>query len=613
MAIFRYKTYFFPRITHLNFPGYLALFVLLLNGFTSYGNNKEKIKKASGKELPQLLINLPYDEMVSDLDFSKTYYKKSLRFIDKNKPELSGDINLKLGIVYYLSGEYDSAFLFNQKAISFYENAHNELKTGTTYCLTGYQLKRRDLKQAFHYYRKGLPLVIKSKNKRELATAYDNYGVLHEMNEALDSALYFYQKSLALKTNLNDSIALPYSYNNIGGVYLLQNNFEAAKEQFEKGREIRIRINDKMGIAESLSSLGDLHTKWNKIRAAIGYYHSSNKLCEEIKYPYLIQYNSEKLAANYEKSNQTDSAIFHLKKSYSIKDSLFNEKNNKTLIEFETRFKTAEKDKEIALLDKKITAEKLENEKNKNIIYAISLTLVLLFFSAVLFIQHQRRKAKAQKDAAIIAEREKGIELMIQATEEERKRIAKELHDGVGQQMTAVKMSWQNLSSKINSTNNDLYNELVKITTMLDDASRDVRAVSHQMMPRTLIEMGLKEAIEDMLSKSLGSANIKYQFDCLGINERLPEKVEITLFRIAQELTNNIIKHSNANQAIFQLIKRSGQIVFIVEDNGKGISTNTKDGIGIFNMVSRINTINGHINFEPGPETGTLVTVRIPL
>ena len=186
---------------------------------------------------------------------------------------------------------------------------------------------------------------------------------------------------------------------------------------------------------------------------------------------------------------------------------------------------------------------------------------------------------------------------MIQATEEERKRIAKELHDGVGQQMTAVKMSWQNLSSKINASNNELYNELVKITSMLDDASRDVRAVSHQMMPRTLIEMGLKKAIEDMLTKSLGSANIQYQFDCIGIKDRLPEKVELTLFRIAQELTNNIIKHSNATQAIFQLIQRSGQLVFIVEDNGKGISKNEQEGIGIFNMLSRINTMNGNINF----------------
>ena len=133
------------------------------------------------------------------------------------------------------------------------------------------------------------------------------------------------------------------------------------------------------------------------------------------------------------------------------------------------------------------------------------------------------------------------------------------------------------------------------------------------MMPRALTELGLIEAISDMLEKSLGMSTIKYEFEHFGIDERLSEKVEVSLYRVTQELINNIIKHSNAKKVNVQLLKNAGKVILIVEDDGKGISISKTDGHGLLNMKSRINTLHGELNLEPSPNSGTLATIRIPI
>jgi len=152
--------------------------------------------------------------------------------------------------------------------------------------------------------------------------------------------------------------------------------------------------------------------------------------------------------------------------------------------------------------------------------------------------------------------------------------------------------------------------------TILDDSTKELRELSHRMMPRALSELGLLPALNDMLENSLGNTDIQYMLEHFGIKqeERFAENVEISLYRITQELINNVIKHSQANQVNIQLMKSGKSLILIVEDNGKGIdSGENKKGIGLMNISSRVDTVNGNVNFEPSPEGGTLATVKIPL
>lgn len=231
--------------------------------------------------------------------------------------------------------------------------------------------------------------------------------------------------------------------------------------------------------------------------------------------------------------------------------------------------------------------------------------LILGFISSVGFFKSRRQNKLNQ---IRIEEQKKGLSAIIQAQEDERKRIAKDLHDGIVQQLGGLKLGLQ----KIFTNNED--EETAKIVEILDDSTNELRILSHRMMPRSLGELGLIPALTDMLENSLGHTTINYQFEHFGIKGRLKEAVEIAIYRIAQELVNNVIKHSQADKVNIQLLKNANNIIFIVEDNGRGMeSENGKQGIGLMNITSRLDTIRGKVNFEPSPESGTLATIVIPV
>ncbi|MBK8530821.1 MAG: ATP-binding protein [Flavobacteriales bacterium] len=149
---------------------------------------------------------------------------------------------------------------------------------------------------------------------------------------------------------------------------------------------------------------------------------------------------------------------------------------------------------------------------------------------------------------------------------------------------------------------------------IVDDASRDVRGIAHRMMPRALGRLGLVPALEDMLRKSLSSPGMRYAFESHGLTERLPSEVEIGVFRIAQELVANALKHANASEVHVQLLRNKGQLVMIMEDDGQGFDpTSRSDGMGMQNMKDRARVMQAIFSIEPGTQGGTIATLRVPL
>jgi signal transduction histidine kinase len=241
----------------------------------------------------------------------------------------------------------------------------------------------------------------------------------------------------------------------------------------------------------------------------------------------------------------------------------------------------------------------------------LAFSVILVTAISFLIALRIKQRTEKEKNKAIIREKEAGIKSVIIATEEERKRIAKDLHDGIGQQLGGLKLAWQKLLEKeSNATEKEKLRDLSKI---LDETAQEVRVISHQMMPRVLSEFGLVPAIDDMLKKSLSNTEIKYEYIHDGMDLRLPETIEISLYRICQELINNIIKHSGADVVSVQLMKSKSFIILVVEDNGKGFQTGKPvEGIGLQNISNRVNIVNGSVNFERGEKKGTSATIHIP-
>jgi signal transduction histidine kinase len=270
---------------------------------------------------------------------------------------------------------------------------------------------------------------------------------------------------------------------------------------------------------------------------------------------------------------------------------------DKNISDAEVKFNTSQisYEKEMSELKSKKDAEQL--------IY-LSIGIIGLITASFIFIT-QRRKIRANE----LVQQEK-IRALLAGEEKERTRVAKDLHDGIVQNLTALKMNLQSLQTPSLAQQD----ELQKIGAEIDLLNQEIRAIAYQMMPVTLKELGLAKALEDAFARNLKSLHIAYHFESIGFETRLPEHIEVNLFRIGQELLNNLIKHSKASKVDILLMNRNERIQLIVEDNGIGIPAGKiQEGIGMNSIRIRLSAMQGKITFEPREQGGTVVSILVPL
>jgi len=264
-----------------------------------------------------------------------------------------------------------------------------------------------------------------------------------------------------------------------------------------------------------------------------------------------------------------------------------------------------------------IRQEKLHTALWVALILAI---ITIILTSRILSLRIFAQKLKAERNdiqreqevQQILAESKlTHLNAVIQGQESERTRIAKDLHDGLGGLLSTVKIHFLTVQQEIESINKLL--TFKKATHMLDDACEEVRRIAHNMMPDALDQLGLSAVILD-LSQALEEKGYVVHTQLLNVEDRLPEELEINLYRIIQELVNNIIKYAEATQIIIQLSRDGDKIFLTVEDNGRGFDPITKySGIGLQNIRSRVDFLSGEIDISSQPGDGTSVFISLPL
>lgn len=221
-------------------------------------------------------------------------------------------------------------------------------------------------------------------------------------------------------------------------------------------------------------------------------------------------------------------------------------------------------------------------------------------------------KESSNYQKIIIEQREKSIEDIIETQDRERTRIARDIHDGVLQRLGVLVLKSKNF---VSNSDKNTDNETSDFVENLEESAKELREISHQIMPKALeTDATIIDAINNLLLDSMPVAGIKYEFEYFNIPDKISEKIKITIYRVLQELLSNIIKHSQSTKINVQLFIIENKITLVVDDNGIGISESSKNnGIGLSNILSRVEALNGNVNMENNLKNGTSTTVNIPL
>jgi signal transduction histidine kinase len=201
---------------------------------------------------------------------------------------------------------------------------------------------------------------------------------------------------------------------------------------------------------------------------------------------------------------------------------------------------------------------------------------------------------------------------LVESQEQERKRVAVELHDSLGQSLQVIKGRAQ-LGLNRAGASPESATEFEEISSAAGQAIQEVRAISHALRPAELDQLGLAKALEWMVEKTGATSATRFGCEVDSV-DRLPPEMEITVYRVAQEGINNVLKHANATEAILQLQREAGAVRFSILDNGGGIVKPAhSDGQGLLNMAERVRLLGGKFDIQSAPGKGTRLTVTIPL
>jgi signal transduction histidine kinase len=550
------------------------------------------------------------------LDSTVKHYKLALQEIKNTKHEnWYGYIYNNLILALQKRGKYDEALAFAIEGLELakvYQDTYNIAKS---YSDIGYIHDRlNNFRESIKWQKKSIVLFDIVGESFKKYFAFTRVGIAYDDLGIYDSAHYYNQLALSYFVASNSIEEIGMVKSNIGNTYLKQKDWKNALDYLNEAYIFNKKVGDDLALSITAINLGKAHEKVGEIDLAKGYYAEGIRLSialDDLKFQIEGNYSFYEL---FESQNQYDSALVYFKRYKMLEDSLYTLKKSEQIAEIVTQYETKEKEQQIALQQLTLKRQEAEIQSNRwlNFLLIVMILLVLVISIGTYFRYKGKKNAELQK--LLIQEQERGLEAVIFAQEEERKRISKDLHDGIGQQLSGLKMAFQRMEKELSLESPSHKEELQRLTEILSESADEVRSLSHQMMPRALTELGIIAALEDLFSKSLGLTGIQYEFEHFEITGRLAERVEVAIYRIVQELINNIIKHSNAKMVQIQLFKNAGKIILIVEDNGTGFSKDSAtSGHGLLNIKSRLNTIHGEVDYSPSPASGTVATIRIPL
>ncbi len=319
------------------------------------------------------------------------------------------------------------------------------------------------------------------------------------------------------------------------------------------------------------------------------------------------------LSETYSKVENWKKAFFYSEKYIALNDSLNAAKIKDQIVTLEAKFNKTENEKKInQLLAQKEKAKLVARNNQLNILLLVLLVSVL--FISIFIIWKYFKNQKKQKEIDFSQkleslENKKNLDVsnaLLQGEELERKRIARDLHDGLGSMLSGLKLYY----SGIEHSNK---NEFENVNLQLDNSISELRQIAQNLMPESLIQLGLVAALKDLCLRFSNEKTV-IEFQEFGTKKDISESKQITIYRIIQELINNALKYANATEILVNCSQHENTFLITVEDNGLGFDTkkaNFFEGMGLKNIKNRVDFLKGELEIDSQPQTGTVFNIEL--
>ena len=524
--------------------------------------------------------------------------------------------NYNIANAYNVKADYDHTIRYALEAIRIFEKIGDLIGQGRVYNLMGLAAHRKgDLNNALKYLRTYNALVTAANDNLEIGTSLSNLGATFSELEQNDSALYYFTRAVRTYEAMGGHRNLAGTYENISQLHEKHGDMDEATAYAEAALERSIQDGNKHRQVSTFYNLGRLWRKKGNSTVAQNYLEKALPLAEETGDKYLQYHIMEVLARVHAEKGNHREAFYLLEESAIYKDSIFHVEKAKSTDELITKYETEQKEQEIQNLNQQNTIQQLQlRQQNTYLLLAVGLIIGLILM-AWLLVRQRRLKDEAKLQRELNQKQEEVTLGILHAEERERGRIAADLHDGVGQMLSAALLNLNQLNNQVEQGRTPSPENMHNALTLLENSYDEMRSISHQMMPNALLKAGLGYSIREFLSK-VDQERLKIHLDVVGLNERLDEQTEISLYRCIQECVNNVIKHAHADRLSIQMVKDDDGISVTVEDNGQGfdLHKNTySEGIGLKNIRARIALLKGTIDVDSIPGKGTLILIYIPL
>lgn len=565
----------------------------------------ELLAKLSFNEVSDLNLALKYSEELinlakkrgNNLYLHKGYFRKA------NKKKLLGDLEQAL-----------EAYL---KAADAATKAGYVAGIGNTYsAIASVYRATNNHSNTMLYYYKAIAVLKQGDNTLSLATTLLNAGEALRKHKEYDSALLYFKESATLFEKANSFTGKAYNLGNVGMVYASLGKNELAERNLNEAIQLLEGLKDYYPICSYFISMADIYLEKGDLTIALNYAGRSLKLAQQHGLKEQASEASLKLSQLHEQAGNTEQSLKYYKDHIAYRDNVNNLEVVQKIADQRTQFEVSLKEKEIDLL---------QQEKIIHRVYILVAFILLLLAVVVLLYFRQRfihtrlmadhqRKLNDEKIENLLKEQEvRAMQSLVVGREEERKRIAHDLHNHLGSLLATIKVNLNGIPER-NMPN------FKTIASLVDQACSDVRGMSHSLNMGISEDFGLIPALKDLVAHLGQSGDLEVEFNASVAECQLDSVSEIAIYRIVQELVSNVLKHAHATKLSILLtcFAEDNLVNILVHDNGKGFDLPENgepsiDGMGLHSIRQMVKQQQGEINFDSNPASGTTVNIDLPI